>query len=426
MTVKQKNHFIFSRAFFPFFWVQFLGALNDNVFKNALVMMVMFQLGLTVSEATQWVTAAAGIFILPFFLFSNQAGYWADHWDKVKMVRWIKLAEIGIMLLGAGALWSQSVPLMMIVLFLMGTQSAFFGPIKYALLPEYLPEKDLDAANAMFSGSTFVAILLGTIAAGILVAQSSSFQQSLIWVSTTTLGLAGLGFLATFWLPKEPLHPCLHKKAQKRSLIQLIQQARQFKAAFRAVWAISWFWVIGAVFLSQVPVLAKQLHAQTHPLWLQVSPETLTTVMLSCFTLGIGLGAAGIVRHLQKQNGRVSVGWMGIGLALSMALFAICLYGLLRPLEGFLLLLMMIAGFGGAFVVPFYRIMQCETPAHFRASMVATNNIVNAGLMVTSAILVMIAYTIGLQLTEILLLLSGMTLLVVWQLLKGVNKIKNK
>lgn len=397
--------------------MQLLGALNDNVFKNALVMIVLFQLELELSIATQWVTAAAGIFILPFFLFSNWAGYLADHRDKVKMIRRIKLAEIGIMLLGAGALWLKSVPLMMMVLFLMGSQSAFFGPIKYALLPEYLPTQHLDAANAIFSGSTFLAILLGTIASGILVASAESYQQILFWLSSTTLTLAGLGFWATFGLPKAPLQPCETKKAEKRSFVQLLQQASAFKQAFKAVLAISWFWLVGAVFLSQVPVLAQQLSTQTQPLWLQLSPESLTTVMLTCFTLGIGLGAGWIVWHLKQQHRLASAWHMGSGLAISIALFAGVLWqASALPLELFLLLLVVIALFGGAFVVPFYRVMQCECPVYFRASMVATNNILNAGLMVLSAIVIMAAYAIGLQLKEMLFALSLATLGVVWKL----------
>ena len=414
----KSNTFIFSRNFLPFFWVQWLGALNDNVFKNALVMIILFHLNLDLAVATQWVTAAAGIFILPFFVFSNWAGNRADHQDKVQMVRWLKLMEVGIMLLAILALWSKMVPLMMLVLFLMGTQSAFFGPIKYALLPDYLPEKSLDSANAIFSGSTFLAILLGTLIAGLLVTHSENFLQTLSWLSIIILSLAGLGFLASLWMPKVSAfnqNVKTEPTRQKRSLKALLQQARQFKLAFRAVLAISCFWLVGAVFLSQVPLFAEILTQSMPTETLKFSAEALTTIMLSCFILGIGLGAAGIVWRLRRAYDFYWVWRMGLGLGVSIGILAVALWGqvtqaIALPLELFLGLLMIIATTGGAFVVPFYRIMQCKTPQYFRASMVAANNILNAGFMVLVSIIMMIAYQLGLKLQDILLGLAIITL----------------
>ena len=416
------QQFIFSRKFLPLFWVQFLGALNDNLFKNSLVLLILFQMALPKAEAVQWVTAAAGIFILPFFLFSNLAGDWSDHHDKVKMIRWIKLAEIILMLLGAVTLAFQSVVGMMAVLFLMGTQSAFFGPIKYSILPEFLPEQHLDAANGLFSASTFVAILLGTIVSGILLSLSEGYAQSVIWVAVGTLSLAGLGFLATFWIPAEPTAFLQATDRQnRRSIGQLLKQSSQYPQAFNAVLSISIFWFIGAVFLSQVPVLAQQFQ----PLLAAIFPfkaETLTTLMLSGFTLGIGLGAYWVVHQVVPLRQAWQAGLGLAGMILGFALFSAVWLKTGIPSEWMAViwsgLLMGIAFAGGAFVVPFYRVMQCETPAHFRASMVATNNILNAGLMVVSAILLMVSQQFGLQLWQFL---AGLSLPLFWT----VRKLRN-
>ena len=401
--------------------MQFLGALNDNLFKNSLVLLILFQMALPKETAVLWVTAAAGIFILPFFLFSNLAGDWSDHHDKVKMIRWIKLAEIILMLLGAVALSFQSVVGMMGVLFLMGTQSAFFGPIKYSILPEFLPEQHLDAANGIFSASTFVSILLGTIVSGLLLSLSEGFAQSVIWVTIGTLSLAGLGFLATFWIPAEPAKFLQEEKQvqKRRSIWQLLQQARHYPQAFKAVWAISLFWFVGAVFLSQVPVLAQQFQPLLSALF-DLKVETLTTLMLAGFTLGIGFGAYWVVHQAEplRQAWQAGLGLAGMILGFALLSGAWLKTGIPSEWMAIIwsLFLMGIAVMGGVFVVPFYRVMQCETPAHFRASMVATNNILNAGLMALSAILLMVSQQFGVQLWEFLIGLSVVLLGIVRRL----------
>ncbi|MDX1352245.1 MAG: MFS transporter, partial [Thiomicrorhabdus sp.] len=165
-ALNQQTNLLFDRQFYPLFWVQFLGAFNDNLFKNAMVMLITFKLTDSASDTGLLITLAAGLFILPFFIFSAFAGQIADHYPKSMLIKKIKLAEILIMLMGAMALLNQNLWLLFITLFLMGSQSAFFGPIKYSILPEVLQETALIKGNGLFSGSTFLAILLGTIVGG--------------------------------------------------------------------------------------------------------------------------------------------------------------------------------------------------------------------------------------------------------------------
>lgn len=414
---------VFSRRFFPLFWVQFLGALNDNVFKNAMVMLLTFRLAETPSDAGLMITLAAGLFILPFFLFSAFAGQLADRYDKTTLIRKIKLAEILIMISGALAFFWQDILALFVVLFFMGTQSAFFGPIKYSILPEHLTKEELTKGNGWFSGSTFLAILLGTIIGGLIVLNA----QGPILLSIIVIALAMIGYLASLWIPpSKGEHRLIVYKNFLRSTWREVKEATRFPHAFFSVLAISWFWFLGATYLSQMPVMVKDyIHGD----------DTLVVVFLAVFAIGIAVGAAWVSRN-NKTYARIydlsnSVWWL-IGMSVAMMIST----GLLAwnlpvanttvlPLSwqtawqdplalGLLISMALIAVFGGLFIVPLYTVLQLKTPEEYRSRMVAVNNITNALFMVVSSLLIMALYAFGANLWEIFSIIAVLNLVIAW------------
>jgi len=247
-----------SKRFLPFFVTQFLGAFNDNVYKNALVILITYTMAENAGLSPQiMVTLAAGIFILPFFIFSAIAGQLADKWDKAQLIRYVKFAEIILMGGAAAGFYLDSISLLMVILFLMGTQSAFFGPLKYSILPDQLQEEELIGGNALVSAGTFIAILLGTIIGGLLILA----EQGGIIVSSIVIGIAFAGWLASLFIP--PVQPAAADTIVNWHLLKetqiIIRQARQNSTVFHAILGISWFWLFGATFLSQFPTFAKDV-----------------------------------------------------------------------------------------------------------------------------------------------------------------------
>lgn len=409
---------------FSLFSVQFLGALNDNLFKNALVVWFTFTLATSESDGGLLVTLAAGLFILPFAVFSAYAGQLADTHDKVRLIRKIKLAEIGIMGLGALALLSESVELMLISLFFMGAQSAFFGPIKYSILPELYSGAQLVKVNGLFSGSTFIAILLGTIFGGLgIMLPTGEMVMAVLVVLVSVLGyVASLRFTADLPIASHP---------EKQSFWSLIQQARAVPVAFKAVLAISWFWFFGAVILSQIPTLVKfQIHGD----------DSVVVVLLTLFSVGIAIGSALIAKWMKHG---VHLRWHPaflLGMAASLVisiwliseveqrlpagevvLSALQLF-MLWPLNLLLISFALMAIFGGAFIVPLYTLVQTATPDSQRARMIAVNNIINSLLMVVSALLIMLGYAFGLELLTMLWILVAMTIIVAMFFIRSMRK----
>jgi acyl-[acyl-carrier-protein]-phospholipid O-acyltransferase/long-chain-fatty-acid--[acyl-carrier-protein] ligase len=420
----QASPFSASPAFMPLFWVQFLGAFNDNLFKNALVMLITFQLSLSSDETGLYITLAAGVFILPFFLFSSFAGQIADRYPKSLLIRKIKLAEIWIMLTGTIGLLSADLLWLFASLFLMGTQSAFFGPIKYSVLPELLPKPALLSGNSWFSGSTFIAILLGTLAGGLVVLTEHGTR----WIAAAVVLCALLGYWASLKLPQLSAQaPGLEvDRNPARSTWRVIREGVKHSHAFFAVLAISWFWFIGAVLLSQIPAWVK---------YTLRADETVVVAFLTLFSVGIALGAAGISRILR---GRVVLRFHPLLLVMMSALLLLSVWTVdsvtqaawqatvqakpvLMTLAAFvtqwpqnlsLLFLFALAIAGGAYIVPLYTQLQLKTPSASRARMVAVNNILNALLMVLSSLLLMAGYLFALTLPAMLLMMAGLNLLV--------------
>ena len=383
-------HLLRCRRFLPLFVAQFLGAANDNMFKNALVILIVYRLGQGMAVAPQiLVTVAAGLFILPFFLLSATAGQVSDRFEKTGLIKLVKLVEVGVSALGLWALMATSVPAMLAVLFCFGIQAAFFGPLKYAVLPEHLAERELVGGNALIEGGTFIAILLGTVAGGLLILM----DNGIILVSGLMLLLAVGGFGASLFLPKARAgNPAVKVSAniitETWEVLRLIRARRD---VFLAVLGISWFWLMGATFLAQFPAFAKDV---------LVADQHVVTLLLTVFSVGIGIGSVWCGRLL---DGEISARHVPFA-ALGMTLFSFDLYfasavpGSTGELAGLGLFLshpgswrvlgdlLAIAVCGGLYIVPLYTILQTRSDADSRARAIAANNVMNAAFMVISAV----------------------------------------
>ncbi len=385
-----QSHLLASRRFLPLFLTQFLGAFNDNTFKNALVVLLTFQ-------AAQWTTLspgilanlAAGIFILPFFLFSATAGQLADKYDKARLARLVKVLEIGIMLVAGAGFWLHSLAWLFGALFLLGLHSTLFGPIKYALLPQHLQPAELLGGNALVEAGTFIAILLGTLAGGLL----AGLGQPLV-IAGAGLAVALAGYAASRAIPAAPA-PMPNLTIQANPFVETwrnIGFARENRSVFLSILGISWFWLFGALFLAQFPAYAKTVLGGS---------ESAVTLLLATFTIGIGLGslACDKLSSHRVELGLVPLGSIGLtvfGLDLALASpsglppqVALTLAQLLgQPGTWHILAdLALIGLFGGFFIVPLYALMQMRSREDCRARIIAANNIVNALFMVVGALL---------------------------------------
>src|SRR6478735_2075024 len=374
-----------ARRFAPLFVTQFLGAFNDNLLKSALAIFVTYHVAAAGgTDAATLVMLAGAVFIAPFFLFSGASGTLADRVDKSFIARIVKLAEIGIMTLGAVGLWQESEPLLFAALFCLGTHSTVFGPIKYALLPQHLRADELVAGNALIEAGTFLAILLGTILGGSLVL----LGNGALIVGGCGITAALLGWLAARQIPPAPSSAGVDAPRPRlfRDTIAVIRYAASRPALLLPILAVSWFWLFGATIVSGLPSFAKDV---------LFANEQVVTMMLALFAVGVGLGSMLAERLL---HGEVSARHVPLS-ALAMGLFAFDLHLASRsriPAEALanitaflaqsgswriLADLVGLAVAGGLFTVPLYAILQHESePAH-RARVIAANNVINAFFM---------------------------------------------
>lgn len=396
--------------FVPLLLVQFLGAFNDNVFKNALIILITYRF-ITQSLLLQQlsVTLAAGLFILPFFIFSALAGQLADKLSKRYLTIIIKGFECIFMVLASIGFYLHSVSLLMLVLFFMGIHSSFFGPIKYAILPDLLKKNELIAGNALVEASTFIAILIGTILGGLLIANIADLR----WISTIIISIAGVGFITSFFIPATNKgNPSLKLNLHFiHASIKIIQQVKAEKKVFLGILAISWFWLIGATFLTQFPSFTKNiLHADA----------SVVTLFLVIFTVGVACGSL-FCNQLLKH--RISMKWIPISLWL-MSIFIIDLYFASRQATSHLELvhftsffkflnhwricldLLGLAVSGGIYAVPLYTLIQTDTATEHRARTIAANNIINSLFIVIASIIIIFLLKIDLNVTQIFLLLG--------------------
>jgi acyl-[acyl-carrier-protein]-phospholipid O-acyltransferase/long-chain-fatty-acid--[acyl-carrier-protein] ligase len=381
-----------TRRFLPLFLTQFLGAFNDNVFKNALVILITYKLAAQTGENAQvLVTLAAGLFILPYLLFSATAGQMADKFDRAKMARCTKVAEIMLMSIAAVGFYIGNIYFLLFVLFCTGVQATFFGPIKYALLPQHLKENELISGNAYIEAGTFLAILTGTILGGLLIMQDSGSHL----ISAAIITLALLGYASSRTIPPAGA-PAPDLKLNwniAQETWRMIQNDRKNRRVFSCILGISWFWLVGAVFLSQFPTYAKDI---IH------SDETVVTLFLTVFSLGIGIGSflcniilKGEVKATYVPYAALGLSAFTIDLFFASAATAHGEIGALMDVWSFLDFaanwrivfdLLAAAVCAGIYIVPLYAILQHDSDPQYRARTIASNNVINALFMVASAI----------------------------------------
>ena len=397
------------RRFAPFFWTQFLGAGNDNLFKFAFTVLVTYQLQVSWLPASLAGLAIGALFILPFLLFSATSGQLADKFDKARLIQFTKSLEIAIMLLAAWGFFTANVVLLLACIFLMGLQSTFFGPVKFAYLPQHLSERELTGGNGMVEMGTFVAILLGNVAGGLLIAIP---EVGASWVAGACLALALFGRATAQVVPPSP--PSDPELAINWNPVS--ETWRNLKLAhgnlvvFRSLLGISWMWFFGAAFLAQFPAFAKNvLHGD----------EQVASLLLVVFSVGIGVGSL-LCEMLSRRH--VEIGLVPFG-AIGMSVFSADLYFASRglaPSAGYTLQaflaqpahwrvmadLALLSLFAGLYSVPMYALIQMRSQASHRARIIAANNILNALFMITSAVVVGALLALGLTIPQVFMVIA--------------------
>lgn len=407
------------KRFLPFFLTQFSGALNDNLYKNGLTVFIAFQsASITQSESNDLVNIAAGLFILPFFLFSAIAGQLADKYEKSLLISRIKLLEIVIMLFAGLAFYLNSIPMLIGLLFLMGTQSALFGPVKYSLLPQVLQDEELIGGNALVEFGTFIAILIGLIA-GVLI--TSIENSGSYWLSLAVFCMAVIGYLVSLKIPLAKADDPELKLDYHllRQFIQSFHFARENRSVFYSIMGISWFWFLGITYVTQLPNFVRYELGGN---------EQVYVLLLALFSIGIGAGSF----LCEKMSGRiVELGLVPIG-SLGLTLFGIDLY--FTPPDALsselistwefavstnntrvMLDIFLLGVFGGLYIVPLFALVQQRSKVTKRARIIAANNVLNALFMVVATVFSLFALSLGLTIAELFLVMSLMNIAVaVW------------
>jgi MFS family permease len=410
------------RRFLPLFVTQFLNAFNDNFFKMAMVVLITYTIvrGGEAEEAyyNAW---AAAIFILPFFLLSAVSGQLADSIDKTRVIRWVKTAEIGIMLVGAAGIWLHNIPMMFIALFSMGVHSTFFGPIKYGILPQHLHAEEVLGGTGLVEAGTYIAILTGTIVGGILPTELSAIGVIL---------MALIGRVTAQFVPSAP--PEADAPTSKidwnlfRSSWRLVRDTMHVPRLFLAIIAISFFWAIGAVLAAQFPPMVKSGLG---------GDQTVATMFTAIFSVGVAIGSILINRILK---GKVSAAWSPISV-IGMGLFVLLLWWCVKawvPVAGtlgeggtllnyrqflaigqgdmILAALLGIAIAGGMFVVPLYAFLTTTVEKSQTARTIAANNIVNSGAMVIGTLIYGALAALGVSIADTLFLIAAACTVSAW------------
>ena len=379
------------RRFAPFFWTQFLGAANDNLFKFAFTVLVTYQLQVSWLEPKMAGLVIGALFILPFVLVSATAGQWADKYDKAVIMRSVKLLEVGIMLVAAVGFWYQWVPVLLACVFLMGLHSTLFGPVKYAYLPQHLSERELTGGNGMVEMGTFVAILLGQVGGGLLMSLAGTGTH---WVAISCVVVALVGWGASKAIPASPSSDADLKLNWNpvSETWRNLKLAHDYPSVFRSLLGISWMWFFGAVFLSQFPSFARDVLGGN---------EQVASLLLVVFSVGIAVGSL-LCETLSHRH--VEIGLVPIG-AVGMTVFAWDLYlatqGMSHTGGAFLSVgafvaqsahwrvmadLALLAFSAGLYSVPMYALIQLRAKPSHRARIIAANNILNALFMIVSSL----------------------------------------
>jgi len=413
--IQNVAHLLRARRFLPLFSTQFLGAFNDSLFKQAVVLFVVYQLYSNPAKEFLFSAIAQALFILPFFLFSALSGQLADDHDKARLIRIIKFVEILIMLVGGAGLVFGIIPLMLTALLAMGIHSTFFGPIKYAILPQHLQRDEVLGGTGLVEAGTYIAILLGTILAGFLASKPD-------WAAAAVLFFACLGFLAGRQVPPAP--PAAERLPITwhivHASIELVSATMHIRRLFLAILAISFFWTIGAVLIIIFPPLVKNVLG---------ADEQVASLFIAVFSIGIAIGSVAINRMLKSE---VSARFAPASV-IAMGIFVLLLHFValtwskigpdLTTLGNFLfnpmawpmiLCLLGVAITGGMFVVPLYAFLTTTVPKSETSRTVAANNIVNSGAMVIGSLVSIGLKLAGVGPTAQLLLVAAMCLVSAW------------
>lgn len=393
MSNQSQLSLLSQKRFAPFFVTQLTGAFSDNLFKQILVLLVTYH-GAQFSTMSSGVLVnmAAGLFMLPFLLFSALAGQLADRYDKAVLIQVIKACEVGILGLATWGFYSHSLEVLMGALFLMGTHSAFFGPVKYSILPQVLNESELVGGNGLLESATFLAILAGTLCAGLIVAATTDPRV----IGGTLMGVAVVGAAASWYVPRTGSSaPTLTVSWNlPRQTWEIWKLAKATHSVWLSLLGISWFWFFGALFLSQLPGLAKDsLHGS----------EAVVTVLLAVFSVGVAVGSLSCEK---LSSGRVELGLVPFG-SIGLSIFALDLYfaansfaGGVGPDTGALTVaqfmaapgafrvlidITLLGAFGGFYIVPLYALIQSRSKKSEQSRIIAANNVLNAIAMVIAA-----------------------------------------
>ena len=422
--MQNSMHLLRTRRFLPIFTTQFLGAFNDNLFRTSMVMLVIYGIYRDPEQEAAFSAIAGGLFILPFFLLSALAGQLADERDKAKIVRIVKTAEILIMVVGAAGLLLHNVPLLLAALCAMGVHSTFFGPIKYAILPQHMRDDEVLGATGLVEAGTYIGILGGTLLGGILVLQRPDGSYHAELAAAAVLAVALIGRVAGHFVPPahpDPDAPPFHFDWHiVRASIRLVSATLHIPRLFLAILAISFFWSMGAVLAAQFPPLVKNSLG---------ADQQVATLFLATFSIGVAIGSVAVNRLL---GGQVSAKYSPAS-ALAMGLFVLDLFrrvrswpagaGDLRDLAGFLALdgswwivldLLGVAIAGGMFVVPLYAFLTTTVPKAETARTIAANNIVNSGFMVAATLILTAAVIAGVTVADSLLIVAVASIIAAW------------
>jgi 1-acyl-sn-glycerol-3-phosphate acyltransferase len=405
------------RRFAPFFWTQALGAFNDNAFRNALVMLVAYQMGLSDHAASIYTNLAPALFIIPFFLFSATAGQLAEKYEKTRIIRYVKLFEIGAMVLAAYGFYTHHTSLLLVVLFMMGMHSTMFGPIKYAILPQALKRDELVGGNGLVEMGTQMAMLVGMIAGNSLMLVAGIGP---LLASGATIAVAVAGYLVCRRIPPAPATaPELKFNWNMFSeTARVLAITRADRAVFNAILGISWFWFFGTVLIAQLPIYTRETLG---------GDGSVNTLVLTLFSIGTGAGAL----LCERMSGRrVEIGLVPLG-AFGLTAFGVDLYfarhgvATVRGLDwlGFLhsagswrvaLDLTLIGAFAGFYVVPLFAYVQARAPREKLSRIIAGTNILNALLIVLASGFGLGLGLLGFGASQIFLVASLLNVLVAW------------
>lgn len=403
------------RRFAPFFWTQALGAFNDSAFRNAMVMLAAFQMGLSDRDVGLYTNLAPALFILPFFLFSATAGQLAEKFEKTRIIRYVKLFEIAAMVLAAYGFIDHHLSLLLVVLFMMGVHSTVFGPIKYAILPQALQATELVGGNGLVEMGTQMAILIGMVAGNALMLIAGVGPH---YSAALTIGVAVIGYVASRSIPSAPATaPDLKFNWNPvTETVRVLRITREDRAVFNAVLGISWFWFFGTVLVAQLPLYTR----------INLGGDgSVNTLVLTLFSIGTGVGAL----MCEKMSGKkVEIGLVPLG-AFGLTAFGIDLFlarpgaAAVRGLDWLTFLhaagswrivmdLTLIGVFAGFYVVPLFAFVQARTPRDRLSRVIAGNNILNALLIVIASCFGLALDTVGFGAPQIFLVAAVLNVVV--------------